>query len=252
MGQPSLGCQVKRRFQAVANCEIMPLTIMSIKRRRFVQSLLLTPAAPIALAAAQAPPAATPPQPPAAPAATLPRQGGRQQPTNVPHLKVTQPDLAAKTDQRYFSAEQFATLQKLGSILMPPIKGNPGALDADAPEFLDFLISVSPADRQKLYKDGLDHLNTLAKTQFHKPFADVDAKQVDGILKPLLVARYWAEDFPSDPLKNFVAQVHVDFRIATMNSRQWSEAAANSGHRFTRGFNSQAMYWAPIDPVVEG
>ena len=225
---------------------------MPIKRRRFVQSLLLTPAAPAVLAAAQAPAAVTAPQPPAAPAATLPRPRGSQQPTNVPHLKVTQPDLAAKTDQRYFSTEQFATLRKLGSILMPPIKENPGALEADAPEFLDFLISVSPADRQKLYKDGLDQLNTLAQTQYHKPFADIDAKQADGILRPLLVVRYWAEDFPSDPLKNFVAQVHADIRTATMNSREWSEAAAKSGHRFTRGFNSQAMYWAPIDPVVEG
>jgi hypothetical protein len=226
---------------------------MSIKRRRFVQSLLLTPAAPIALAAAQAtPPVATPPQPPSAPAATLLRQGGRQQPTNVPHLKVTQPDIAAKTDQHFFTTDQFATLQKLGNVLMPPIKGNPGALDADAPEFLDFLISVSPIDRQKLYQHGLDQLNAMAKKQFHAPFAELNGTQADAILRPLLVARYWAEDFPTDPLKNFVAQVHVDIRTATMNSREWSEAAAKSGHRFTRGFNSQAMYWAPIDPIVEG
>jgi Gluconate 2-dehydrogenase subunit 3 len=236
----------------LADCEIMPFTIMSIKRRRFVQSLLLTPAAPVVLAAAQAPPVATPSQPPTAPAATLLRQGGRQQPTNVPHLKVTQPDVAAKTDQHFFSTEQFATLRKLGSVLMPPIKGNPGALDADAPEFLDFLISVSPAERRKLYQHGLDQLNAQANTQFHRPFAELDAAQVDAILRPQLVARYWAEDFPSDPLKNFVAQVHVDIRTATMNSREWFEAAAKSGHRFTRGFNSQAMYWAPIDPIVEG
>ncbi|HEY1946683.1 MAG TPA: gluconate 2-dehydrogenase subunit 3 family protein [Bryobacteraceae bacterium] len=231
----------------------MPLTNMSIKRRRFVQSLLLTPAAPVVLAAAQAPPVATPSQPPpAAPAATLPRQRGRQQPTNVPHLAMTQSDLAAKTDQHFFTTEQFATLQKLGSVLMPPLKGNPGALDADAPEFLDFLISVSPADRQKLYRQGLDQINASAQKQFHKPFAELDAAQVDAILRPLLVARYWSEDFPSDPLKNFVAQVHVDIRTATMNSREWFEAAAKSGHRFTRGFNSQAMHWAPIDPIVEG
>jgi hypothetical protein len=230
----------------------MPLTNMSIKRRRFVQSLLLTPAAPIVVAAAQAPPVATPSQPPAAPAATLPRERGRQQPTNVPRLTVTQPDVAAKTDQHFFTTEQFVTLQKLGSVLVPPLKGNPGALEAGAPEFLDFLISVSPADRQKLYQQGLDQLNASAKKQFHAPFAELNATQADAILRPLLVARYWSEDFPADPLKNFVAQVHVDIRTATMNSREWAEAAAKSGHRFTRGFNSQAMYWAPIDPIVEG
>jgi hypothetical protein len=165
---------------------------------------------------------------------------------------VTQPDLAAKTDQHFFTTEQFATLQKLGNVLLPPLKGNPGALDAGAPEFLDFLISVSPTDRQKLYRQGLNQINVLATNQFHAPFAELNATQAGAILRPLLVVRYWADDFPNDPLKSFVAQVHQDLRTATMNSREWVEAAAKSGHRFTRGFNSQGMYWAPIDPIVEG
>ena len=120
---------------------------------------------------------------------------------------------------RFFSADQFAALQKLGSILMPPLKGHPGAVDAHAPEFLDFLFSVSPGDRQKLYRDGLDGLNAQAKQQFHEPFSELDAKQADAVLRPLLVVRYWPEDLPSEPMKNFVAQVHQDLRTATMNSR---------------------------------
>ncbi|HMF79644.1 MAG TPA: gluconate 2-dehydrogenase subunit 3 family protein [Bryobacteraceae bacterium] len=225
---------------------------MSIKRRRFVQSLLLTPAAPVALAAVQATPAAAPQQPQPVPQPNTPARQLSRQPQSVPRLPVIHPDVAAKTDQHFFSTEQFAALQKLGNVLMPPIKGNPGALDTGAPEFLDFLVSVSPADRQKLYQNGLDRLNALAKKQFHAPFAELNATQLDSILRPLLVVRYWPEDFPSDPLKNFLAQAHQDFRTATTNSREWAEATAKSGHRFTRGFNGQGMYWAPIDPISEG
>jgi hypothetical protein len=135
---------------------------------------------------------------------------------------------------------------------MPPLKNNPGALDAQAPEFLDFLISVSPGDRQTLYRSGLDNLNRQASHKFEKPFAELDAKQADAILRPLLVVRPWPEDLPSDPLQNFIAQVHEDLRTATMNSREWSEAAAKSGHLFHRGFRGSGYYWAPIDPISEG
>ena len=68
---------------------------------------------------------------------------------------------------------------------MPPINGAPGALDAGAPEFLDFLISESPQDRQQLYKVGLDQLNAQAKKRFNKTFAEMDATQTATLLAPL-------------------------------------------------------------------
>jgi hypothetical protein len=135
--------------------------------------------------------------------------------------------------------------------LVPPLKGNPGALDAQAPEFLDFLLSVSPADRQLTYRNGLDGLNNQAKKQFQKPFPELDVRQADAILRPLLVIRPWAEDLPSEPLQNFIAQVHQDLRTATTNSRESAAAAAKSGRRFTRGFGTTGFYWKPIDPVSE-
>jgi hypothetical protein len=167
----------------------------------------------------------------------------------VPKLTVTAADISAETRQHYFSQEQFAVLQKLGTIFMPPMKGNPGALDAQAPDFLDFLISVSPAERQKLYRDGLDTLNAQAKQKFRKGFAELDANESAAILKPLLTVRLWVQDRPSDPMQNFVAQVHDDLRTATTNSRAWAEASAKAGRRFTRGSRTSGYYWLPIDPV---
>ncbi|MGC2661050.1 MAG: gluconate 2-dehydrogenase subunit 3 family protein [Bryobacteraceae bacterium] len=221
-----------------------------MKRRNFVRSLMMTPAVPAALAGAQAPTnTTTTPQPKAEPATA--RQMSRQ-PTDVPHLDVTAIDLAGQPAQHYFTDTQFATLHKLGDTFMPPLKTNPGATEAQAPEFLDFLISASPADRQKLYLTGLDNLDAQARDKYQKPFAELSAEQVDAIVKPLMVVRPWPMDFPSDPVQNFIAQVHEDLRTATMNSREWAAASEQSGHRFTRGFRGKGFYWSPIDPISEG
>lgn len=224
---------------------------MSIKRRKFVQTLLVaTPVAP-AIAAAQqpAPPPSTAQQQPP-PQANTPANQVPRQPTGIPKLPVTQPDLTAETRQKFFNADQYAALEKLGAVLVPPLKGNPGAVDAQAPEFLDFLISESLPDKQKLYRDGLDHLNAQAKSKFQKPFAQLDKSQVDAIVRPLLVARPWPQDLPSDPQQNFIAQAHEDLRTATMNSREWADARAKTGGTFMRRFRGAGMYWAPIDPIV--
>jgi hypothetical protein len=220
-----------------------------MKRRRFVQNLLVVPAAaPVgALAAQETKPQQQPQPQPNTPARQMPRQ-----PPTVPKLTVVELDTAAETSRHFFTDTQFATLEKLGAVMVPPIKNNPGALDAKAPTFLDFLISVSPADRQKLYQHGLDVLNETAQKKYSKPFSEMDSAQVDAILKPLLTVRPWPHDLPSDPMKNFIAQVHEDLRTATINSREWAAATANSGHRFTRGSRSSGMYWAPIDPISEG
>jgi hypothetical protein len=215
-----------------------------MKRRGFVRGLLLAPAAQAALSAQQ-PPAAAPATPPA----TQPARPARNM-QGPARLNVTSADLTAEAPQLYFSKEQFATLEKLAGVFMPPMKGNPGALDAQAPLFLDFLISVSPAERQKLYKNGLDNLNAQAKQKFMKSFAQLDATQAGAIIKPLMVARPWTVDWPDDPMQNFIAEAHEDIRKATANSREWAEAAAKSGRRFNRGGQATGFYWKPIDPVV--
>lgn len=223
-----------------------------MKRRNFVRSLLITPVAPaVVLAGQAAAPQTTPRQQPPPQANTPARQISRQ-PHEIPQLEVTAVDLAGQPAPGYFTAVQFSTLRKLGGILLPPLKNNPGAIEAQAPEFLDFLISVSPGDRQKLYLSGLDSLEEQSKDKFQKSFCDLNAQQANTILRPLLVARPWPQDLPSDPLQNFMAQVHEDLRTATMNSREWAIASEKSGHRFTRRSRTSGYYWAPIDPISEG
>lgn len=222
-----------------------------MRRRKFVRDLLVAPVvSATAAAAAQEAGQTTKPQQQPQPQPNTPARQMPLQPQAIQKLAVTQVDLTAEGDQHFFSAEQYAALCKLAEILMPPLSGHPGAIDAHAPEFLDFLISVSPSDRQKLYTDGLNAVNSAARKQFHKPFSELQAEEADAIIRPLLVARFWPEDLPKDPIKNFMAQVHEDLRTATENSREWAATQSASGRR-QRGYSrSVGYYWRPIDPVV--
>jgi hypothetical protein len=204
-----------------------------------MQALAAAPAAPLI---------AQQPATPQAPAA-VPAQGRGFGPGNGPAmLEVTPSDSVSETVARFFTPPQFAALRRLSGLIQPPLKGNPGALDCGVPEFLDFLIGVSPAGQQQLYRGGLDALNAQAKKQFSKSFADLDDGQAHTILQPMLVAVPWPKDPPKDPLKQFMFAVREDVPMATRNSPEFAEAAANSGRRGGGG----GLVWNPIDPVYRG
>jgi hypothetical protein len=144
---------------------------------------------------------------------------------------------------RFFSAQQFAALRGLSAILVPEMNGMPGAIQAGAPEFLDFLIGTSPADRQELYKSGLDALNSKAVKSFSKPFAEVDPAQAVSLLAPLRTP--WTFEEPSDPLARFLRAAKEDVRTATFNSREWN-TARSSGPAARRG-GGLGQYWYTIE-----
>src|SRR4051794_21699839 len=78
----------------------------------------------------------------------------------IPVIESTMPDVAAITVASYFSPKQFAALRRLSELIAPAMNGAPGALEVETPEFLDFLLGESPADRQALYRTGLDELKS--------------------------------------------------------------------------------------------
>jgi hypothetical protein len=193
-----------------------------MKRRRFIQALAATPAAP-ALLAQQAQQASQAPSPAEA------------------SLRYTVPDAAGEPVLHFFTAQQWSALRKLSDLLIPPMNGAPGALEAKAPEFLDFLLGQSSADRQQLYRIGLDGLNAQARKRFSKPFADVDAGQAEMLLAPL--REPWTYDAPADSVASMLRAAKDDIRRATTNSREWNLASV-AGR--TRG-GGGGLYWLPID-----
>jgi hypothetical protein len=157
-------------------------------------------------------------------------------------------DVVAEPVPRFFTAVQYEALRKLSDLLVPPGNGNPGALDAEVPQFIDLLIGQSPADRKQLYRSGLDLLNERATKQFNKPFGALDASQANSILRPLIVPVPWAYDPPKDLGTHFATTAHEDIRTATRNSREWAEAAKLAGRRSA----GPQLYWNEIDPTYKG
>jgi hypothetical protein len=177
-----------------------------MKRRRLLQSMAALPLAQAV--AAQTPAAATAAEP-------------------APEVTAVPVGAVGRPVARFFTETQFQALEQLADILMPPVDERPGAKQAHVAEFLDFLISESPADRQQLYRNGLDRL--------HKEGFDASA------LKPLTAA--WTYDGPADPFERFLLAAKEDVMRATFNSREF--AAAMSETR--RGFSGSGYYWTVIE-----
>ena len=190
-----------------------------IPRRRWIKTV--STSIPIAAAAAaQQPAAQAQSTPPAAPA-------------ERPNLDVTVLDSVADPTLHFFSKDQFATLRRLADILLPAADSMPGAVATEAPEFLDFYLSQSPADRQNLYKSGLDHLKGAG-------FANMDALQAAPLLAPLLAP--WSYKPPKDPFARFLHEAKEDLFRAMVNSKQFAET--QGGRRSGAGMNT---YWHVLD-----
>ena len=208
-----------------------------MERREFVRMALAMGLAPKLLAQQPANPAPPPPAP-------VPWTLGLNPATPLPHTEI--PDMVADGELQFFSAAQTAALTRLCSLLMPATGAKPGALEAETPAFLDFLIGRSPAERQQVYTAGLDWLNAESTTRFGGPFGQTQPAQADQLVKPWL--RSWMTDHPpTEQHAAFVNIAHADIRTATMNSKVWSDAMGE--HDGAEG-SAHALYWSPIEPDV--
>src|SRR5437868_4456932 len=217
-----------------------------MRRRDFVKAVVAASASAKTMLGQQstAPTApSVPPSVPPAPATApgpVPWMHGLMEAKPLP-IGGTVPDTVAQTDAYFFNEQQLATLRRLSEILMPPLRGYPGAKEAGAAEFLDFLIGVSPADRQQMYQSGLDRLDAEAKLHFGVPFSKVDKTQADQLIRPWL--RTWITDHPpTEPYARFINFVHSDIRTATINSEAWSKARERAPE--------MELYWFPVDPDI--
>jgi Gluconate 2-dehydrogenase subunit 3 len=227
-----------------------------MRRRDFVKGALAASVGAQAIlgqnspqnSAPQIAPSTPPPAPPGA--ASPPAQGPVPWMRGLMEAKPLQltplvPDAVAGPATHFFTDHQMATLRQLCEILLPPLKGYPGAVDAGTPEFLDFLISVSPADRRHLYAFGLDWLDGEARSHFQIPFDAVSATQANALLRPWL--RAWMQDHPPvEPRARFINVAHWDICTATVNSEKWNQADLASGKE-PSGFG---LYWHPVDPDI--
>lgn len=179
-----------------------------MKRRRFVQSISLLYGSPALFAQA------------------------------IAKLDTVATDAAGKPVPKFLPAPQLAALRRLSDLIMPAGSDIPGALEAGAPEFLDFLIGQSPQPVRTLYRSGLEALNTRAMAKYAKTFAALDEAKADVLLSPLHQAWTWKP--PADPFADFLRHAKADILMATMNSREWNTAAQRN-----RVPGGNGTYWLP-------
>lgn len=208
-----------------------------MRRRDFVRGVLAASAAPKLLLSQQA---ATPAPPPPAP---VPWLLGLNSKTPIPHVEAG--DQVALAELRFFTPQQMAALTRLSDVLMPPIGEKPGAVQAQTPMFIDFLIGSSPDERKQVYTDGLDWLDSESKKKFSLEFAKLSDEQAGEFLKPLL--RTWMSDHPpTEAHADFINIAHDDIRTATVNSKAWFLVPEVGAEPRT----SVELYWSPIEPDI--
>ena len=213
-----------------------------MRRRDFVKAIVAASASAKTMLGQQAATPVAPSVPPATPTAPgpVPWMRGLME---VKPLQIGSvlPDAVAQTNAYFFTEQQLATLRHLSEILLPPLKGYPGAKEAGTPEFIDFLIGVSPTDRQQMYQSGLDRLDAEAKQHFGIAFSALNKMQADQLLRPWM--RTWMTDHPPTELyAHFINIAHSDIRTATINSEAWSKARNKAP--------DMDLYWFPVDPDI--
>src|ERR1700738_4376345 len=160
-----------------------------MRRRDFVKAMVAASASAKTMLGQQPATQVAPSVPPAVPPAPATAPGPVPWMHGLMEVKplsigTTVPDAVAQTDAYFFNERQLATLRRLSEILLPPLKVYPGAKEAGTPEFIDFLIGVSPVDRQQMYQSGLDRLDAEAKQHFGVAFSRLDKTQADQLLRP--------------------------------------------------------------------
>lgn len=158
-----------------------------------------------------------------------------------PKLALTAADAVSDARLVFLTAAEFAALRHLGTILMPASGNMPGAAEAEAAGFLDFLLAQSTPDAQTLYRTGIHKLDEGALAGSRKRFAELTDAEAAPLLAPLQAP--WTYAGPSDPYAKFLQAAKLAFWQATVNSRQWAAASANR----TRAGAGVGSYWLPIE-----
>ena len=179
------------------------------------------------------------------PPAPVPWTLGLNSQTPMPVSELA--DEVASATLSFFTPLQMRTLTRLCDALLPPLNGKPGAVEAQTPMFLDFLIGSSPEQRQKVYAVGLDWLEETAQAKYKIAFAQLDDMQTGEIIKPWL--RTWMSDHPpTEAHADFINIAHDDIRSATVNSKAWNDVPSVGAEPKTE----DGLYWLPIEPDVYG
>jgi gluconate 2-dehydrogenase gamma chain len=100
------------------------------------------------------------------------------------HNAVAQQKVAAPKGPytpKILTAHEFATLRKLSDFIIPADEHSPGAVEAGAAEFIDYLASTSP-ELAEIYTGGIAWLDHDMQQRYQADFVDAKPEQQTAIL----------------------------------------------------------------------
>ncbi len=86
---------------------------------------------------------------------------------------------------RFFNAEENRAVTELSERIIPADDSSPGAKAARVNEFIDFMVSESPEETKKQWRDGLAAINKMSRDRFGVAAGDASAEQQVELLKEI-------------------------------------------------------------------
>src|SRR5262245_26658641 len=81
------------------------------------------------------------------------------------HQAVMQTKAAGRYQPKALTAHEYATLQRLSALIMPADERSPGALEAGAADFIDFLCAASD-DMKEIYTGGIGWIDEQMRHRY--------------------------------------------------------------------------------------
>lgn len=116
-------------------------------------------------------------------AATLIARGQEHNHDHGGHSQAAESgDKKAPYEAKFFNADQLALVATISELIIPTDDHSKGAKDAGVPEFIDLMISESPAETKKAWTDGLVAMDKMSQDKNSLPFNKATKEQQIAML----------------------------------------------------------------------
>lgn len=86
---------------------------------------------------------------------------------------------------KFFTAEENRTVVEMSERIIPADDSSPGAKAARVSQYIDLIVSESPAAVKQTWREGLAAVNRMSREKFSKAFADASVEQQVELLKAI-------------------------------------------------------------------
>ena len=86
---------------------------------------------------------------------------------------------------RFFTPAEMATITAMTALIIPADNHSPGAKEAGVPAFIDLMVSTSPEDVRKAWRDGLASVDKFSQGKHQKNFVDAPAGDQVKVLEEI-------------------------------------------------------------------